>query len=451
MTDQQNTAPAVWDPTARGGAGGWVRGPQQQPAPGAAQNPAAPAPATPAAAPPAGSPQPPAFQPPAPQPPAQPAPGQRPPMQQPPAPGAVGDQGPPLGARPYLSGAPGYDAPTAPAFPATAPQPVTPPPAAPPSGGFPGHATPQNPGPGAHQGPPGGYGPPAAPQQPPYPQQSYGQQPYPQQPYGQPPYGQPDYATGYEDPEDEDRPGSKRAPVLIGFALLFVLALGGGILWAVKGDGDPAEKAAAPGPSATAAPTDAPASGNAQPAPAPTGSTGAPTPAATDTASASASASPTAGAAGPNAPTQAKALDDLLTQGESAKAPIGSAVAKVSSCPSKADIDSAAQVFDSGAKQRDQLLTKLATLAVTDLPGGADAVASLKSAWQLSADIDRAYASWARAVSAQGCSGSAPNTTDKKHADELNPQATQAKKDFVTKWKAIADTYGLTARTQDRI
>ncbi|MFF1798426.1 hypothetical protein ACFVXQ_30155, partial [Kitasatospora sp. NPDC058263] len=41
MTDQQNTAPAVWDPTARGGAGGWVRGPQQ-PAPGAAQPPAAP-------------------------------------------------------------------------------------------------------------------------------------------------------------------------------------------------------------------------------------------------------------------------------------------------------------------------------------------------------------------------------------------------------------------------
>ncbi|MET9403038.1 hypothetical protein ABZY91_36230, partial [Kitasatospora sp. NPDC002965] len=59
MTDQQNTAPAVWDPTARGGAGGWVRGPQQQAAP------AGPPPTPPAGPPtgpvaPAGHPQPPA-------------------------------------------------------------------------------------------------------------------------------------------------------------------------------------------------------------------------------------------------------------------------------------------------------------------------------------------------------------------------------------------------------
>ncbi|MEU6239456.1 hypothetical protein ABZ885_41675, partial [Kitasatospora sp. NPDC047058] len=325
------------------------------------------------------------------------------------------------------------------------------PPGAPPGAGFPGPATPPAPAPGQYPGQPGGYGQPAAPAgppQPPYPQQPYPQQAYGQQPYGQQPYGQPDYPAGYEDLDDADRPGNKRAPLLIAFALLVVLALGGGILWAVKDDGAPAGQAA-PAPSATAAPTDAPASGNPPPTPPAGGSAGAASPAATDTASASPSAGATAG--GPNAQTQAKALDELLTQGESAKAPIGSAVAKVSSCPAKADIESAAQSFDSGAKQRDQLLAKLATLSVTDLPGGADAVASLKSAWQLSADIDRAYATWARAVSAQGCSGSAPNTADKKHADELNPQATQAKKDFVTKWKAIADAYGLTARTQDRI
>lgn len=407
MSDQQNTAPAVWDPTARGGAGGWVRGPQQ-PAPGAAQ-------------PHAG--QPPAAQP------VPPAPGRPGEAPQPPAAGGVGDQGPPLAARPYLAaGGQGYDAPTAPAFPAAAPPPAGPRPAAPPAPGFPGHATPQ--------GPAGGHGYPPAPPAQPY------QQPY--QPEYQQPY-QPDYAAGYEDLDAEDRPANRRAPLLITFALLFVLALAGGILWAVKGKGDSADQAAAPTSSATTA--DPGTSGNPPPAPAPDGTTGTPSP--TDTASAT--PSPTAGAAGPNAQAQAKALDELLTQGESAKAPIGSAVAKVSSCPAKADIDSAAQVFDSGAKQRDQLIAKLTTLTVTDLPGGADAVQSLKSAWQLSADIDRAYASWARAVSAQGCSGSAPNTADKKHADELNPQATQAKKDFVAKWKTIADPYGLTARTQDRI
>ncbi|MEV0187278.1 hypothetical protein AB0I39_01915 [Kitasatospora purpeofusca] len=415
MTDQHNTAPAVWDPTARGGAGGWVRGPQQPATPGAP-----PASPPPAAGPPPGSPA-----------------------------------GPPL-AGPYDE-----DAPTA-----LIPQPVPPRPDAP--GAFPPRSAPQ-------QAP---YGPPRPAQQPPYPPQAqpqpgYGQAP----PYGQAPYGAPgrpphdpaqqgyaqpgypgneypqheyaghDYPTGYEDADDDERPGSKRAPLLIAFALLFVMALGGGILWAVKDKG-PGTDQAAPATPSTAATGGTSGSGNPQPAPAATGAASAPT---TPDPAASTGPSPSATAAGANAPAQAKALDELLTQGESAKAPIGNAVAKVNSCPTKPDIESAAQVFDSGAKQRDQLLAKLAQLSVTDLPGGADAAQSLKSAWQLSADIDRAYASWARTVAGQGCTGSAPNTADKKRADELNPQATQAKKDFVTKWKAIADQFGLTPRTQDRI
>ncbi|MGW2249934.1 hypothetical protein ACWCXH_07005 [Kitasatospora sp. NPDC001660] len=402
MTDQHNTAPAVWDPTARGGAGGWVRGPQQPgpQQPGQPQrSPRQPGPADAASRP--APPSPPA-----------------PPMAPPPAPGGVGDQGPPLGARPYLSTAPGYDAPTAPAFPSAAP----PPPPVPPASPFPAHATAQAPGP-----PPGpGYQ-------------------YPPQP-GHP--ARPDHPAGYQDlNDDEERPANRKAPLLVGFALLLVLAVGGGLLMAVKGDGKKDQAA----PAASVAATDAAPSGGPQPAPAPTGSAGAPNTAATDPASASATPSPSATTAGPNAKAQAGAMDDLLTQGESAKAPIGSAVAKVSSCPAKADIDSAAQVFDNGAKQRDELLRKLAGLSASDVPGGADAVQSLKSAWQLSADIDRAYAAWARSVAGQGCSGTAPTTADKKHADELNPQATQAKKDFVGKWKPIADMFGLTARTQDRI
>ncbi|WP_097238130.1 hypothetical protein [Streptomyces sp. 1331.2] len=424
MTDQQNTAPAVWDPTARGGAGGWVRGPQHPAGAGPAPEAAAAAPQPPVA------PQSPA--------PADPRPG---PVAPPPGPGAVGDQGPPLGARPYLATAPGYDPPTAPFPRAAAPQPPTGPPAASP---FPAHAT-------AQQAP--SYQP-AQPPAPPYrapEQQDHG---YPLQPPAappQPPYGaQPgyptgypaDYPTAYQDDEDDDRPANRRTPLLIGFALLLVLAIGGGLLFAARGDGDKGAQAAP-------APTTAPATGagNPPPATAPTGTdaaSGAP-------ASPTAAPSPTATGAGPNAQAQAQALDGLLSEGESAKAPIGNAVAKVSSCPSKADIEGAAQVFDSGATQRAALLTKLAKLSVTDVPGGTDAVNSLKSAWQLSADIDKAYASWARAVAAQGCSGKAPTTQDKKHADELNPQATQAKTDFMTKWNPIANSYGLTPRTQDRI
>ncbi|MFE6056139.1 hypothetical protein ACFQ6N_35790 [Kitasatospora sp. NPDC056446] len=403
MTDQQNTAPAVWDPTARGGAGGWVRGPQS---PAAAVPPAEGA-ATP--------------QPPAPQAPADPRLGLLAPE---PVPGAVGDQGPPLGARPYLAAAPGYDPPTTPL-----PRTATPPPAAPPASPFPAHATAQ------HQ-PAGGYGypqPPAAPPQPPYGAR-------PDHPTGYPA----DYPTGHPDrDEDEDRPTNRKAPLLIGFALLLVLAVGGGLLYAARDGGDKGGQAA-PAPATAPTGSDAP-----QPVPAPAGTDAAPSGAASTPAPSGTAPSPTG--AGPNAQAQAQALDGLLSEGENAKAPIGSAVAKVTSCPSKADIESAAQVFDNGANQRSALLTKLAKLTVTDVPGGVDAVNSLKSAWQLSADIDKAYASWARAVAAQGCSGRAPTTADKKHADELNPQATQAKTDFMTKWNTIANGYGLTPRTQDRI
>ncbi|MFI2691635.1 hypothetical protein ACH5AR_12405 [Kitasatospora sp. NPDC018619] len=409
MTDQQNSAPAVWDPTARGGAGGWVRGPQRPAdAQSAPESPAAPAPAAPGPSTPEPSASGPAT------------PGQstaRPgPMAPPPAPGAVGDQGPPLGARPYLAASPGYDPPTARLHPLAPPPPAVPPAAAPfpsPAGARPPQRTPGH---------------------------DYLLQPPTAPP---PPYGTgPDHPTAPGD--EEERPTNRKAPLLIGFALLLVLALGGGLLFAVQGE-DGNDRAAP-------APASAPATGaeNPPPAPAPTGAD-APSAAASASGPPSGTPAPAPTTAGPAAQAQAQALDGLLSEGENAKAPIGSAVAKVTSCPAKADIESAAQTFDSGASQRAALLAKLAQLSVTDVPGGADAVNSLKSAWQLSADIDKAYASWARAVAAQGCTGRAPTTADKKHADELNPQATQAKTDFMNKWNPIAKNYGLTTRTQDRI
>ncbi|WP_369184212.1 hypothetical protein [Streptomyces sp. Y1] len=403
MTDQHNTAPAVWDPTARGGAGGWVRGPQQpggaEPAPDAAP------PAALAATPPA-----------TPRPAPQAAPG---PVAPPPAAGAVGDQGPPLGARPYLATAPGYDPPTA-DFPPAAP-------AAPP---FPAHVDPQTPRAGQGYPPPPPAGPPPG----------YAAQP------DQPTDHRPDYPTGYPEPDDEDRPANRRTPLLIGFAVLLVLAIGGGLLLASNGDDSDRNGQAAP------APTAAPASGNPQPAPAPTGSDAAPTGAATTPAAPTATPTPTATTAGPQAQTQAQALNDLLSKGEDAKAPIGSALAKVISCPSKADIENAAKDFDTGAAQRQSLLTDLSHLTVTDLPGGADAVNSLKSAWQLSADADKSYAAWAHAIAQQGCSDKAPTTADRTRADSLSSQASKAKTDFLNnKWKPIATTYGFTVPTQDRI
>ncbi|MFF7631944.1 hypothetical protein ACFZB9_02145 [Kitasatospora sp. NPDC008050] len=482
MTDQGDMTPAVWDPTARGGEGGWVR----RPAPGTRPTgPAAPVPAAgpypgqgatgPGAAGPGATG------------PGAPGPGATalppvsgrfgPPMAPPPAPGAVGDQGPPLVARPYLTpGAPSAPPTAPPGTPAGSPPPpaggaATPPwetprPAA--AGGFPDHATAQGGGratapppmPSAPPGPPGGLGfdataaIPRTPAQAPPPFA----QPHPQPSYGQPfaQAGYPPQAPGginlpgrYEElepagPDPDGRP-RRRGPLLVGAGLVLLLAIGGGTVLALQNSGSTGPTAKAAPPVATA-PTGSPAPGGT--------ATGAPSGAASAGSSASASASASAGSSvSPNAQAEAQALDALLTQGESARAPISSAVALVGSCPAKSDIDSAAQTLNTGAQQRDQLVAALAKLNMADVPGGADAVASLKTAWQESGDIDRAYAAWAKTVGAQGCGGgnTAPDTPDKQRADQLNPQATQAKKDFVTKWSALAGTYGLTAPTWDRI
>ncbi|MFC9326762.1 hypothetical protein [Kitasatospora sp. NPDC057015] len=436
MTDQNNTAPAVWDPTARGGAGGWVRGGGQggPPPPG-----------------PGGG--------------AQPPPAQGEPPAAPQRPGPAGDQGPPPG-RPYQGAAPGHDEPTrlVPPVPSDAPGgygfppppgPDRPPyqqasPPAPPTPPYQQAPYQQQPGPGqgfpshATAGPPAG-----APYEPyppgQYPAGQFEQGQFEQGQYDQGRFPQGQYA-GYQeiDLQDEERRPRNRTPLLVAVGLLLVLGVGAGAVWAVQNSSSgPENKAGSASATGQAGDT------GGQPAPLPTGQASAP---ASAPASAAASPSATPSADGVKAQTQARALDELLTRAEGAKAPIGSAVAKVSSCPAKADIESAAQVFDTGAQQREQFLAELVKLDFADVAGGAEAVQSLRTAWQQSAEIDRAYAAWARAVSAQGCpSGNAPTTAEKKRADELNPQATLAKKDFVTKWKPAVDTYGLTPRTWDRI
>ncbi|KQV05697.1 hypothetical protein [Kitasatospora sp. Root107] len=404
MTEQDNTAPAVWDPTARGGAGGWVR-----PAP--APQPTAPQPARddqhteifPLAPPQAPQAYPPQAQ--------QGYP-------QPPQPGAVGDHGPPLGARPYLP----------PPGPVTPPRPPFGGPPAPPSGyGFPPPA-PVGGFPGAQ---------PPQPHQPPLPHQQPGAFPGPQPTGTFPGYQQPapqrPYPEYEEVPQHEPR---RRVPLLVAIGVVLVVVVGVGVAWAVRNGDEPSNQATTAATAPPAAPQPAPA--QSTPAAPPSGGN---------------SPSPSAGSSnGPQAEAQAKALDALLARGEDAKAPIGNAVAKVNSCPGKAEITSAVEIFETGATQRDQLVADLAKLDFGDLPAGVEAVALLKTAWQTSGDVDRAYAAWARTVGSQGCTnGSAPTGADLKRANELNPQASQAKKDFVAKWNSLANTFGLTARTWDRI
>ncbi|WP_354640028.1 hypothetical protein [Kitasatospora camelliae] len=494
MTDQNNTAPAVWDPTARGGAGGWVR---RKPADGPA------APPAPQAAPAAAPPGPPGFPPPAPVSTPQQAPGGGQPARPaataafPPVPGstpaplpqAVQSPAPlpPLAQQPGgafpgagVPGAPGPHAgpgaPVAPPFgqeaDATQRLPLQPGTGAPPTAPPPFGASPGGPSFPAQPGAAPGF--PPFEQQPGFPPQGFdqrgpapqgpGRQPFDQQAFEQPGFGRqpsqpgfpPPAQAGYDQPGFDrpgfDRPGPEyeigyeeerprsRTPLLAAVGGVLVLVIGVGAFWAVRNSDDDGKKPAVAAKSAQPAPvpgTGGDAGGGTAPSSAP--STAAPSPTAPD-------------AAGPKAAEQAKAFDGLLARGENAKAPIGSAVAKVRSCPAKAEIDGAVEVFETGAKQRDELIADLAKLELTDLPGGAEAAQTLKTAWQQSGDIDRAYAAWARTVGSQGCANNAaPNTADLKRANDLNPQATQSKKDFVAKWNSIAGVYTLTPRTWDRI
>ncbi|MGE7434809.1 hypothetical protein [Kitasatospora sp. NPDC001175] len=501
MTDQDNTAPAVWDPTARGGAGGWVRrkpaqdqpgAPAPSTAPGASAHqtpygfpppPGAPAqpgiPAQPGAPvqpngqaqPGAGVPQPPpgtfsAYGFAAPQdaptaklppvPPLPPTAGSPtgapftppPPGSQPgthSGAGAVGDEGPPLGARPYLGAATppsGFGAPATPppGFPPPPAQAAFPPPpgAAPAQSAFPPAQSAFPPPPGT--APAQSAFPPAQSAFPPPPGTASGLVPGPG-PVPVPGGGFPPSAE-YEElaPYEEDRPRG-RTPLFVAVGVVLAITVGVGAFWLLDGSGDGSKSQAQPAPAASA-----PAPAASQPASAGTDPSA---------SGASSSASPSASASdgeGPNAAAQAKTLDDLLGRGEGAKAPIGNAVAKVNSCPSKSEIDSAVKVFEDGAAQRDQLIADLAKLDLGQLPGGADAAQTLRSAWQQSGDIDRAYAAWARTVGSRGCSsGAAPDTDDLKRANDLNPQATRTKQDFVAKWNSMAGRYSLPTRTWDRI
>ena len=383
MANGDESTPAVWDPTARNGAGGWVRRPDQSthhlrtPPPGDG-SPSAPGPA--------------------------------------PAPGAdQPNQGPPPVGRPYLPTSFDTPAVTAGPKPAAAPHPSA---ADAPTTAFP--APPANPtGPANPSGAPGyGY-----PQQPPHPGPlpGYGYPPPPE--YGYPPLAPPGAGA--------TRRGS-RTPLLVLLVVVLAAVLGGGLTWALLGDSGGSGTVAG-GPATSAPPTTAPP---------PPSDSGSPQP------SVSADTESDSG----DAQQQAKALDDLLTRNGGARRQVGNAVAAVESCSDTATMQDAARVFDQAAQQREQLISDLGELDLQAVDGGGAAARLLSTAWQQSADADRAYGRWADTVISSGCpDGSAPRTSDREQADAISGQATRSKQSFVSKWNPIANRYGLASRTGDGI
>jgi hypothetical protein len=483
----ENWAPAVWDPTANGGAGGWVRRqdtrthrirpperPDRDPEPAQPQQPAPGA--QPPAAPPSQTPPSPAH---APAPEQQYRLGQQYGRQ--PAPGPLTEPDRPS-APPTTSlhkqppDAAGPDSPTQaaqapPAWPPVGPRAegYAPPPFfAPQSGTQPGvrpeaepetrllpPIPPEQPGrnappyPGAQPGlppllpqapdhlPPPPAFPPLPPDQTAQPAQPGGPGLPPAHPAQNDPAQQPEpYPTFFlpEQPGQEDfdppRGGGRRVWIAVLVAAVLVGALVFGAVRVLgSGGGDKDHGRAAH----SSRPTDR-ASHHA------TGGGNTPSPSPSPSESAS------------SAQSQAKAMDDLLKESAVDRKKVSGAVHAVDGCSSPDAVTRAENDLNDAADHRDSLVDRLNVLELDQVEGGAEAAADLRTAWQDSADADRAFAAWAATMASGGCTpGSTEHDADYDRGIDSSQKAQKAKQDFVGKWNPIADEQGLEERSANEL
>ncbi|MEV0172808.1 hypothetical protein AB0I00_17030 [Streptomyces sp. NPDC050803] len=160
-------------------------------------------------------------------------------------------------------------------------------------------------------------------------------------------------------------------------------------------------------------------------------------------ASESASASPSADPA----EQQAVELDKLLAVSGNSRTMVINAVADVKSCT---NLGQAAKDLRDAAKQRNDLVTKLSTLSVDQLPNNAALTTALTKAWQASASADTHYAAWADQVAKDRgklCrKGQARSTGQTQAGNQASGTASTEKSKASGLWNAIAKTYGLTER-----
>ncbi|MFF3561859.1 hypothetical protein ACFYXS_17610 [Streptomyces sp. NPDC002574] len=148
---------------------------------------------------------------------------------------------------------------------------------------------------------------------------------------------------------------------------------------------------------------------------------------------------------------QAKQLDQLLRQSGGSRTSVINAVANITNCD---DLDQAAGDLRAAAKQRGDLMARLKTLPVDQLPRHQELVDALNKAWTASAAADNHYAAWADQVK-QGkrmCKhGKARNTPQTAAGNNESGNATHAKKTAVGLWNSIAKKYDLTEHQYTQI
>lgn len=158
------------------------------------------------------------------------------------------------------------------------------------------------------------------------------------------------------------------------------------------------------------------------------------------------SASPEASQAVDPAEQQAAALDKLLGESNDSRDAVINSVRSIDRCR---NLGKAATDLRGAAKQRGDLMARLAQLKVDELPKNAELIAALNKAWKSSASADNHYAAWADQVAAKkGCPKGKPRPSGHRAAAvNASGVATKAKEQAASLWNAIAGRYSLTKRS----
>ncbi|MGV9251658.1 hypothetical protein [Streptomyces sp. NPDC003697] len=142
---------------------------------------------------------------------------------------------------------------------------------------------------------------------------------------------------------------------------------------------------------------------------------------------------------------QAVDLDKLLADSGSSRASVIQAVADVKGCR---NLGNAAADLRDAARQRGELVTRLAQLPTDKLPNHAALTSALTNAWKASQSADNHYAAWAGQVGGKkGCKKGQARVTGEAQAGNRSSGVASAQKTKAAQlWNGIAATYGLTQR-----
>jgi hypothetical protein len=145
---------------------------------------------------------------------------------------------------------------------------------------------------------------------------------------------------------------------------------------------------------------------------------------------------------GPEGPTQAKAIDELLDSSTTGRGYLLTAIDDINAC----DVTGSTLIYvRDAAAARLNLLNQTGDTVVTDLPDGDRIKVDLTAAMRASFAADQAYLTWVLAAH-----GACPARSGSAYAPVVaaNEAADRAKRRFLADWNPVARKYGLAQRNQ---